>query len=382
MNLSSKLIFADYTKLKVNRDEIIEAAKRIRTRWRDIGEILGPEPRFQSHELDGFGEGRDERERAKNMLKAWAEKHYTKATREHLIKAMEKEGYREQISEVFKASSAQPTPIEVRSDGVPEEEEDITKYEKNVGKILIVNNFKSKNSKERIGSKEDGDRLVKIFHEDMKFERGSSQRQIQIVNETKDQILDAVNSFVHEDFTGYSCSVFILMSHGNESSFFDVNNEEIEIVRILNLFKSKQLEGKPKLFFFQACRGEGHAGTVASDCHKSEESSPPVESDLISIPSMPNSADFFIGYSSSFGDRSFRYLGETSRGSWYMLRLVEVIKKYYTRRDVAAIHCMVNRLVSEDRGHMDLGGSEVMQAPQFVSSLRGKFYLCNYVPPQ
>ncbi|XP_065841598.1 caspase-6-like [Oscarella lobularis] len=283
-------------------------------------------------------------------------------------------------------SSDQPTvkkvkeepPIEVTSNDFREGEYD---YKRNVGKVLIVNNYKFiKSSKTRLGSKEDGDRLVDLFQEPLKFEKSAIQ---QIFNKTEKEIIEAVESFVDEDFEDFSCSVFILMSHGNKSTFVDYNGKQFEINKILNLFrKSEKLRGKPKLFFFQACRGKGNAASVAPDSYPSKETPPPVESDMADFRSMPNSADFFIGYCSSFGDQSFRYTEDEEHdyGSWYMLSLVESIRKHYKKLDVAEIHYLVNRLVSENHGCIKGGSVEVKQAPQFVCSLRGKFYLSNCVP--
>ena len=253
-----------------------------------------------------------------------------------------------------------------------------------VGKVLIVNNDEFRDLPERSGSKEDGDRLVDLFQNDLKFEKSDKLPEIQIFNQTKDQILKAVKEFVEDDFADFSCSVFILMSHGKESVFSDVNGDEIEIKRILDLFReSNQLRGKPKLFFFQVCRGKGEAGAIASDSDSSKKSShlPVVQSDMIDESSMPNSADFFIGYSSSFGDQSFRYLGSVY-GSWYMLCLVRAIKERYRSHDVAEIHCMVNRMVSKYHKSMSTLKQKIkeMQAPQFVSSLRRRFYLSNCLP--
>ena len=98
------LICAGYLDTKVTRDERIEVAKRIQLHWRRIGDILGPEPRFQSYDLDGFEQERDNRDRAQSMLDAWANKHHTKATRRHLIKAMKNEGYGAQIAAVFEGN--------------------------------------------------------------------------------------------------------------------------------------------------------------------------------------------------------------------------------------------------------------------------------------
>ncbi|XP_065845380.1 uncharacterized protein [Oscarella lobularis] len=85
----------------VSKVERRAVAQRIRAKWRRVGQVLGPDPTFEDHELDGFEEKRDNRDRAQAMLDAWAEKHHKKATRTMLIIALKEEGYGLLISDVF-----------------------------------------------------------------------------------------------------------------------------------------------------------------------------------------------------------------------------------------------------------------------------------------
>ena len=91
----------DYLNEAVSRDEIREAAKRIQSYWRRVGEILGPKPLFESYDLDGYEEKKDGRDQAHAMLDAWAQKKDKKATRRYLIEAMDKEGHAVDAAEVF-----------------------------------------------------------------------------------------------------------------------------------------------------------------------------------------------------------------------------------------------------------------------------------------
>ena len=91
---------------EVTRDEIREAAKRIRSYWRRVGEILGPKPLFESHNLDGFEEKKDDRDRAQAMLDAWANKHHKKATRRCLIRAMKEEDHAADAAKIFSSNLA------------------------------------------------------------------------------------------------------------------------------------------------------------------------------------------------------------------------------------------------------------------------------------
>ena len=80
-----------------SKDERIALAKKIRAKWRHVGEALG----LEDDELDGFAEKKDDRDRAQAMLDAWAQKKHKNATRKMLILALKKEGYGKVISDVF-----------------------------------------------------------------------------------------------------------------------------------------------------------------------------------------------------------------------------------------------------------------------------------------
>ena len=76
-------------------------AKKIRSNWRHVGEILGPDPTFEDDELDGFEGKRDDRDRAQAMLDAWAKRNHEKATKRMLILALKEEDYGKVVSDVF-----------------------------------------------------------------------------------------------------------------------------------------------------------------------------------------------------------------------------------------------------------------------------------------
>ena len=76
-------------------------AKEIRAKWRHVGEVIGPDPKFKASDLDGFGEKGNDRDRAQAMLDAWAERKHEKATKRMLILALKEEDYGKVISEIF-----------------------------------------------------------------------------------------------------------------------------------------------------------------------------------------------------------------------------------------------------------------------------------------
>ncbi|XP_065836779.1 uncharacterized protein [Oscarella lobularis] len=81
----------------VSKEERRALAKKIRSNWRHVGEVL----KFEEDELDGFEAKRDDRDRAQAMLDAWAERNHEKATRRMLILALKEEDYGKVISEIF-----------------------------------------------------------------------------------------------------------------------------------------------------------------------------------------------------------------------------------------------------------------------------------------
>ena len=82
-------------------EERVETSKRIQSVWRHIGRILGPEPKFEDHDLHECEQERYDRDRAYKMLEKWEAKHGSKATRRHLIDAMIREDCRAQVAEIF-----------------------------------------------------------------------------------------------------------------------------------------------------------------------------------------------------------------------------------------------------------------------------------------
>ena len=69
------------------------------------------------------------------------------------------------------------------------------------------------------------------------------------------------------DHSQSDCFLCVVMSHGNDKDMFlSSDNKQIKFEDIMAPIKeSKSLKNKPKLFFFQACRGNGD---MREECHK------------------------------------------------------------------------------------------------------------------
>eukprot|EP00118_Oscarella_pearsei_P005759 m.26418 g.26418 ORF g.26418 m.26418 type:complete len:112 (+) comp29315_c0_seq1:340-675(+) len=87
--------------VKINKEEVMEVAKRIQGFWRRIAEQLGPDPKFESHDLHEFSRKDNDRDRAQAILEEWCERKDTKATRRELVEVLKKEKKTTQIHELF-----------------------------------------------------------------------------------------------------------------------------------------------------------------------------------------------------------------------------------------------------------------------------------------
>jgi hypothetical protein len=75
---------------------------------------------------------------------------------------------------------------------------------------------------------------------------------------TAEEIRDKIQKIADEDHANSDCFLCVVMSHGNDEKVVTSDNQEISFEEIMKPIKEEcpTLIGKPKLFFFQACRGE------------------------------------------------------------------------------------------------------------------------------
>ena len=77
------------------------------------------------------------------------------------------------------------------------------------------------------------------------------------LDSTKSQIEKVLQDQAELDHSESDCFLCVVMSHGNEDKIVTRDNQEMSFEEIMAPIKlCKTLENKPKLFFFQACRGD------------------------------------------------------------------------------------------------------------------------------
>lgn len=178
-------------------------------------------------------------------------------------------------------------------------------------------------------------------------------------NATAERIAEVMKAVAEEDHSQRGCFVCVVLSHGKDGGFYcydDFMEEEF----LFKLFKGencKQLVGKPKLFFIQACRGDKFDSGVT----------PYASVATTSTGRIPIEADFLCHYSTSQGYVAFRHV---SYGSWFIQSLCEMLKKYGKKYELMQILTRVNHKVALE---YEANGKKEM--PCIVSKLTKDLYL-------
>ncbi|XP_060598890.1 caspase-3-like [Ruditapes philippinarum] len=184
---------------------------------------------------------------------------------------------------------------------------------------------------DRDGSDKDEARLFKVFT-GLKFNVKSEK------DKSKTQMLSILEDYAKMDHNQMDCFVCCILSHGKEDEVVCCDTECATIEKITSFFRAtncKKLAGKPKLFFFQACQGSKRMGgwQVDGDGNRTFKEG-----------SIPDEADFLLGFSTTSGYVSFR----KKEGSAYIQTLCEQLQKHAHQYDLLTIMTEVHRIVAEE----------------------------------
>lgn len=230
------------------------------------------------------------------------------------------------------------------------------------GLCLIVNNVDFENLSRRGGSDVDAKKLDELF--------SKLQYKVKMVrNQTSKQLKETLTQFARLNDHGMADSVIVcLLSHGLEGQIFGVDGVLVSIPDLLALFNgyaAKDLIGKPKMFFIQACRGSDFDQGVevtdggymsANEVPVAEARAafvqahlPGVKPDTV-VPepepeSLPAEADMLVAYSTVPGYVSWNNL---AKGSWFVQAIADVFSDYAHTEDVVSMLIRVNNKVARE----------------------------------
>ena len=202
--------------------------------------------------------------------------------------------------------------------------------------IVNIESFDEKgNYPDRVGSNYDVTSLVRLFdfiqYDTKVFENLTRLEYIRAQRE--------IQSLDHSAFDSFFC---VIMSHGNEKGeVIFSNSKPLSKCRIVNEFSPpycKDLESKPKIFIFQACRGtKGKVNASNSDgektpsvllennlgCYKRDSCNNPQSDNTIKQCSTGSDIDTFIGDSTVDQHVSFR---NESGGTFFIQSFCSVME--------------------------------------------------------
>ncbi|GAA6223451.1 caspase-9 [Lates japonicus] len=237
------------------------------------------------------------------------------------------------------------------------------------GHCLIINNVEFEPQSElsnRKGSNIDCDKLERRFKAlNFIVEVKTNLKQRQIKHE--------LSALSKKDHSQYDCCVVIMLSHGTEVSHsrfpgavYGVDGQYVPVQLITNYLNGQHcpsLQGKPKLFFIQACGGgERDTGFEVSP----DEVEPSVggaddQTDAIPMSSssdslsmsdepdaratLPTPSDILVSYSTFPGYVSWR---DTQSGSWYVETMDRILEENAATDDLVTMLMMVNHEVSQN----------------------------------
>ena len=268
-----------------------------------------------------------------------------------------------------------------KQDSARPDEDIVYHYPTNKGKhrgiALIINNvdFEGK-LPERTSSTKDAEKLKSIF---VNLRYKVKVRKDLPAHRMKEVLEELVNDKdIDKEHDSFVCCI---LSHGDPQGVLGTDNKPVtvsELAKIVNAEGCKVLCGKPKMFFFQACRGTKTPESVMFDSsdplsHGKKEEVMVADGPGDSV-ALPPEADFIFGFSTVEGNASMRW--EFS-GSEYIKVLCDTIEKYASRLSIDRLLLVVNDKVTERSVPAETKEGkkyEYRQMPEIRSTLRGCFY--------
>ncbi len=261
-----------------------------------------------------------------------------------------------------------PTKTVYRLEASFRRESTITRYKiksvpRGVCLIFNIQDFLRSPDKRRIGSEFDVLRLYSVFNW-LKF-------YVKIhTNDTSAEIrqtLEYVGKNV--DHSRFDCFVCCVLSHGTPgdsilgTDLLQVSFQEIE--KPFQTDRCPSLANKPKIFLYQACRGD--LMERSADIEQDAETDVPANRSDFVADAVPQSADVFRGFATVPGSVSFR---STSTGFIFIQTLCDVLENTNSNEDLDRVFTRINRKIAD----MEIA-EKYKQMPQKSSTLRYDVYL-------
>ncbi|XP_011410391.1 PREDICTED: caspase-6-like [Amphimedon queenslandica] len=251
----------------------------------------------------------------------------------------------------------------------------IAKYEKSRkrprGVAVIINNVEFEPGtglENRASSDKDCENLGNLFKD-----YGYDLVEVKCTRNLKaDEMKNKLTSLVPTLQNDHDSFICCILSHGTKDGVQGTDGVAVPIQKLTEIFDGNYcpaLINKPKIFFFQFCRGD--STPVCVTLPPKDKPQEKMGFDGSQAPprmmKLPHNADFLLSYSTSDGTMAMR--GPTT-GSPYIITLCDAIRKN-PKRSIDEILLLVhNKVATGDWGEK----YDYQQMPEMISTLRKKFF--------
>ncbi|GLV33815.1 Death related ICE-like caspase [Carabus blaptoides fortunei] len=230
------------------------------------------------------------------------------------------------------------------------------------GLLVIFNHENFLDHDRRLGTVKDQEDLIDTFSR-LRYE---IRRDLVFNDLNKADIEDQLTKIAKMDHSKRNSLVVVFLTHGDMGGKLYTSDDDFltceEVWNNFSPVKCPSLQGKPKIFLFQACKGRRTTSTMG------------VQEDSIrmdaakKIYTLPVEADILVAFSTIEGNVAYRH---TEFGSWFIQELCKNFTAYGRRDDLISIITRVSKCVAYHYQH-----ENYKQMPCFISTLTRKFYLC------
>lgn len=373
---------------QLSEDETDYIVAHIGTEWRQLGKRLGL-TRIQTAEIEQ--KPGTFKEKVELTMDMWISNKGAEATKDDMIRALEKLPRRDIIDHLRTQCDNSthlippPRPRGFQLDNASSllqsdflsgnAESDFYPFHR--GYCIIINNETFRSLAPRQGSQTDEVALRKTF-EEFNF-------NVDVHNDlSTSEMMNLFRKFRSESFNSYDCFVCCVLSHGNEGTVYGSDERQLsiedDVVRSFTGDKCQPFNGKPKLFFVQACQGDrGQPGVcqIQRDSGTTRgrilKQAGTIQRDADITERTPILADYLLYIATVSGFAAFR---NTSKGSYFIQNLTKGLQQKGDRCDIVQVLTESNKAVAER--HFEQEGETVLQMPVYTSTLRKqlKFKRC------
>jgi len=197
--------------------------------------------------------------------------------------------------------------------------------------IIDIETYENDIQERRFGSHVDVENLIQLLEGlsfDVTVEKNLHQGLFYKV------ITEFCSNKMHQES---DMAIVVILSHGRDGQVYAADGQSIDMEYIYEFFNNRNcpfLQGKPKFFIVQACRGDRPDQGVEAEAEKSNAKRKRAEG-LDRIPNLQDSKnvararptweDMIIAYSTIPGYASLR---DHDRGTWFVQSLVEVFSNH------------------------------------------------------